>query len=159
MGQGKEFLKKYQLEDYEKKWLIAFMETHSVGSAMKVVESEEKEKISASLNSGDNALSNAFSRFVASDPPPPMANKLSILNALGKALQICIEDEDTAGIVRVSQEINKMIKGNLAGSDVKKSPTTLVGIIDMSKGKSKALTEGRIIDVEFNQEEDESDVQ
>ena len=146
----------YDLEEFEEAFLRVFKGTHRFEAALMAVTSEEALIIQERLNKGDTDLGKAFNEFVKSAPTHPRVNRLSIIQALYEALEISISDQDTAGIVRCSQEINKMIDGNLASSQKTSKSPTLVGLIDLSSDmrKAKEIGQGKIIDIDVEVQEE-----
>jgi len=136
-----------ELKSYELEFLDAFKATHDMEESLALLKEEDAIEVSNSLKRGRDDLYKAFNDFIKEAPTHPKANKVSIINALVKALEISVKDQDTAGIVRCTQELNKMTKGNLVANEEKKIISqTLIGLIDLTK-KPDELPEGKIIDV------------
>lgn len=135
-----------ELKSFELEFLDAFKATHDLEESLGILKEEDRISVDNSLKRGRDELYEAFSQFIKEAPTHPRANKVSIINALVKALDISIADQDTAGIVRCTQELNKMTKGNLVANEEKKIITqTLIGMIDLTKAPQ--IEEGTIIDV------------
>ena len=133
---GKE--KKYALKDYEAEFMDMFSATHDLDGSYKALELNHRAAIKAKIRRGTSDLSKAFEEFITKAPAHPKANKVVILDTLVWAMEKSKKEEDTQGVIRAIQEINKMIKGNLVTSQENAiSKTKLIGVIDLSQPKKE----------------------
>jgi len=125
---------KYSLKNYEALFIQNFKDTHNLDKSLKLLTKSQKEKVNASLRTGNSDLAKVFKEFIEEAPTHPEANKVVILDNLVWIMHQAKEDKDTNGVLRAITEINKMIKGNLVSSTEKKViERQIVGVIDMTK--------------------------
>ena len=132
---------------------IAFMDkfkaTHNFKISIASLDSKAaQESVKQSLKMGNNDLYKCYNKYIDSSPLHPEVNKVVILNDLIRLKDMAFEDGDTALLMKVIPEINKMIKGNLASTTEKRSSgNKLIGVIDLTRREDKMLEEGTIIDI------------
>jgi hypothetical protein len=125
---------KYKLESYEALFIQSFKDTHSLSKSLRLLTSNQQDRVNATLRTGKSDLALAFKEFVEEAPVHPEANKVVILDNLVWIMHQAKEDKDTNGVLRAITEINKMIKGNLVSSTEKQIiQKQIVGIIDLTK--------------------------
>jgi len=137
---------KYQLEDYEVLFMEAFKDTHSLDKSLKKLTKTQQSRVNSALRTGKKGIAKAFLDFIETAPTHPEANKVVILDNLVWMMNQAKKDQDTQGVLRAIQEINKMIKGNLAANSERKViEQKLIGVIDLTKKSEE--DEPIIIDV------------
>lgn len=143
----------YMLTKVQSGFMDNFKATHDFKISIdRIEDTPAKESVRRLLKTGDNNLYKCYNDYINSSPLHPEVNKTVILNDLVRLKDMAFEDKDTALLMKVIPEINKMIKGNLVSntkSEVTK--TTIVGVIDLTNREElKEIGEGTIIDITEN---------
>jgi len=142
----------FMLTKVQSNFMDNFKSTHDFKLSLKKLDSKSAvEAVKKSLKIGNNDLYKCYNKYIDSSPLHPEVNKTVILNDLVRLKDMAFEDGDTALLMKVIPEINKMIKGNLAnnGGD-KGGKNTIVGIIDLTardEVKTIDITETKEIEI------------
>lgn len=141
---------KYMLTSVQSSFMDFFKASHNFKLSLEQLGGKApKEAVKKLLKMGNNDLYSCYNNYIDSSPLHPEVNRTVILNDLVRLKDMAFEDGDTALLMKVIPEINKMIKGNLAASDKSSGDrTTIVGIIDLtSRDEVKQIGEGKVIDI------------
>lgn len=138
--------KNIALKDYEAAFMDEFTRTHNLDRAYRSLPENNRRAVKAKIKRGTSDLAKAFKDFIENAPVHPRANRVAVLDTLVWAMEKAKEQDDTQGVIRAIQEINKMIKGNLVNSQTKEiKETKIIGVIDLSKPEQ--VEEEIVIDV------------
>jgi hypothetical protein len=134
-------------------FLDTFKATHDYKKALATVPRSARQSVSRSLHGGSGKLYELYQKFINSNPLPPEATKTVQLNRLLHAQQLALDENDTMMVLKMAQEINKMVKGNLASTTVEtKTTNTFVAVYDLTGGNAGEIGEGKIIDITPNED-------
>jgi len=137
---------KYRLTRAQIKFMDNFKNSHDFRASLEAFTAVEKNSITSALARGKSDFTRCYNDYINSAPQHPEVNKVVILNDL----EMAFKENDTALLMKVIPEINKMIKGNLSNTakEIVKE-TKFVGIIDLSR-EAKMIDEPKTIDITEN---------